>query len=194
MTEWYSKVSMYLLSSIYLFRPWCWERLKAGGEGDNREWDSWRASPTRWTWVWVGSRNWWWTVKPGVLQSIGLQGIRHHWVTEMNWSIYLSMSHLPYPFIHGQTLRLFYISAIMTNATIKMNMQSSLQNNDFISFRYKWVYMQNGIAEVSGNSFFFFFFEQPPQFSWLYQFTLPLIVYRSPFTLHSPQHLLLSFQ
>ena len=42
-------------------RPWCWERLKAGGEGDDRAWDSWMASPTQWTWVWVNSRSWWWT-------------------------------------------------------------------------------------------------------------------------------------
>ena len=42
-------------------RPWCWERLKAGGEGDDRVWDGWMASPTRWTWVWVSSGSWWWT-------------------------------------------------------------------------------------------------------------------------------------
>ena len=54
-------------------RPWCWERLKAGGEGDYRGWDDWMASPTRWIWVWEGSRSWWWTGKPGVLQSVGSQ-------------------------------------------------------------------------------------------------------------------------
>ena len=52
-------------------RPWCWERLKAGGEGDDRGWDGWMASPTQCTWVWVDSRSWWWTGKPGVLQSMG---------------------------------------------------------------------------------------------------------------------------
>ena len=46
-------------------RPWCWERLKAGGEGDDRGRDSWMASPTQWTWVWVNSRSWWWTGRPG---------------------------------------------------------------------------------------------------------------------------------
>ena len=40
-------------------RPWCWERLKVGGEGDDKGWDSWMASPTQWTWVWVSSRSWW---------------------------------------------------------------------------------------------------------------------------------------
>ena len=44
---------------IYLKRPWCWERLKAGGIGDDREWDAWMASPTQWARVWVNSRNWW---------------------------------------------------------------------------------------------------------------------------------------
>ena len=64
--------------------PWCWERLKAGGEGDNRGWDGWKASPTYWTWVWASSRSWWWTEKPGVLQPTGLQRVGHDWVTELN--------------------------------------------------------------------------------------------------------------
>ena len=46
---------------IHLKRPWCWERLKAGGEGDDRGWNGWMASPTQWTWVWVDSGSWWWT-------------------------------------------------------------------------------------------------------------------------------------
>ena len=65
-------------------RPWCWERFKAGGEGDNREWDGWMASPTQWTWVWVNSGSWWWTGRPGMLQSMGLQRVRHDWVAELN--------------------------------------------------------------------------------------------------------------
>ena len=56
----------------HLKTPWCWERLKAGGEGDDRGWDGWRASSTQCTWVWVNSRSRWWTGKPGVLQSMGL--------------------------------------------------------------------------------------------------------------------------
>ena len=66
-------------------RPWCWERLKAGGEGDDRGWDGWISSPTWWTWVCVSSGGWWWTGKPGVLQSMGSQRVRHHWATELNW-------------------------------------------------------------------------------------------------------------
>ena len=52
---------------------------------DNRGWDDWMASPTWWTWVWASSRSWWWTEKPGVLQSMGLQRVGKDWVTEMNW-------------------------------------------------------------------------------------------------------------
>ena len=54
-----------------LKRPWCWERLKAGWEGDDRGWNCWMVSPTQWTWVWVNSRSWWWTGRPGMLQSMG---------------------------------------------------------------------------------------------------------------------------
>ena len=67
-------------------RPWCWERLKAGGEGDNRGWDSWMASLTWWTWVWASSGSWWWTGKLGVLQSMGSQKVGHDWATELNWT------------------------------------------------------------------------------------------------------------
>ena len=67
-------------------RPWCWERLKVGGEDDNRGWDGWMASPTQWAWVWVNSGSWWWTGKPGVLQSMGLQTAGHEWATELNWT------------------------------------------------------------------------------------------------------------
>ena len=68
-------------------RPWCWERWKAGGEGDDRGWDSWMASPTWWAWVWASSRSWWWTGKPGVLQSMGSQRVGQDWATELKWII-----------------------------------------------------------------------------------------------------------
>ena len=66
-------------------RLWCWEGLGAGGEGDDRGWDGWMSSPTRWMWVWVNSGSWWWTGKPGVLQFMGSQRIKHDWATELNW-------------------------------------------------------------------------------------------------------------
>ena len=63
-------------------RSWCWERLKAGGEGDDRGWDDWMASPTQWTWAWENLRRLWWTGKTGVLQSTGSQVVRHNWTAE----------------------------------------------------------------------------------------------------------------
>ena len=70
-----------------LKRAQCWERLKAGGEGNDKGLDGWMASLTQWIWVWVSSRSWWWTGKPGVLQSMGSQRVGHDWVTEMNWTV-----------------------------------------------------------------------------------------------------------
>ena len=69
----------------HLKRPWCWRRLKAGGEGDDKGWDGWMASPTQWTWVWVTSGRWWWTRRPGVLRFMRLQRVGHDWMTELNW-------------------------------------------------------------------------------------------------------------
>ena len=59
-------------------------KIEEGRRGD-RGWDGWKASPTQWTWVWVNSRSWWWTGRPGMLQSMGSQRVRHDWATELNW-------------------------------------------------------------------------------------------------------------
>ena len=75
----------HLMRRTHLKRSWCWERLRVGGEGDDRGWDGWMASPTQWTWVWVSSESWWWTGKPSALQSMGLQRTGHNWVTKLNW-------------------------------------------------------------------------------------------------------------
>ena len=64
-------------------RLWCWEGLGAGGERDNRGWDGWMPSRTRWTWVWVKSRRWWWSGRPGVLQFMGSQRVGHDWAIEL---------------------------------------------------------------------------------------------------------------
>ena len=71
--------------SNYLKISWCWERLKVAGERDDRGWDGWMASPTQWTWVWVNSGSWWWTGRPGMLQSMGSQKVGHDRATELNW-------------------------------------------------------------------------------------------------------------
>ena len=65
-------------------RLWCWEGLGAVGEGDDRGWDVWMASLTRWTWVWVNSGRWWWTGRLGLLRFMGSQRVGHDWATEMN--------------------------------------------------------------------------------------------------------------
>ena len=85
-----------------LEQPWFWERLKAGGEGNDRGWDAWMASLTHRTWVWASSRRWWRTGKPGVLQSLGSQRVRQDWATEEQqqeagrfllwWFLFLTLS------------------------------------------------------------------------------------------------------
>ena len=62
-------------------------KIEAGGEGNDRGWDSWMASPTGWTWVWVDSGSWWWKGRPGVLWFMGSQRVGHNWMTELNWTV-----------------------------------------------------------------------------------------------------------
>ena len=70
----------------HLKRPWFLERLRAGGEGDDRGWDGWMASSTQWTWVWVNSGSRWWTGRPGMFRFLGSQRIRYDWGTDLNWT------------------------------------------------------------------------------------------------------------
>ena len=88
----------HLMRRTNLKRPWCWERLKAG-ERDDRGWDGWMASPTQQTWVWVRYGSCGWTEKPAVLRSMGLQRVRHGWVTKLNWteqaSVWSSLNESP---------------------------------------------------------------------------------------------------
>ena len=90
----------------HLKRFWCWEKWKAGGEGDDKGWDSWVASLTQWTWVWASSGSWWLTGKPGKLQSLGSQRVGHDWVTGLNWLI---------PTIQYLDIRLNYIKLKIWN-------------------------------------------------------------------------------
>ena len=65
--------------------------LMLGGIGGRRKrvdrgWDGWLASLTWRTWIWVNSRSWWWTGRPGVLQFMGSQRVGHDWETELNWT------------------------------------------------------------------------------------------------------------
>ena len=95
-----------LVSFCGLTTTFHWEILKAGGEGDDRRWDGWMVSPTRWTWVWVSSGSWWRTGKPGGLQSMGSPRVRHDWVIELNWgSLWLHF--------HSWLLNWMYKSTVM---------------------------------------------------------------------------------
>ena len=75
------------------------ETLMLGGiggrrRGDDRGWDGWMASLTRWTWVWVNSGSWWWTGRPSVLRFMGSQRVRHDWATELNWTEWNTNTHV----------------------------------------------------------------------------------------------------
>ena len=93
-------------------RPWCWERVKAGGKGDDKGWDGWMASPTRWAWVWASSRSWWWTGKAGVLQFMGSQRVGHNWVIRTSFS--------------SKMTGLFYLLTFKNNILLKSNFERTL--------------------------------------------------------------------
>ena len=84
-------------------RLWCWEELEAGGERDDRGWDGWMASLTRWTWVWLNSGSWWWTGRPGVQQFMGSQRVRKYWATVTQFSCSVMSDPLrPYGLLHAR--------------------------------------------------------------------------------------------
>ena len=88
-------------------RLWCWEGLGAGGEGDDRGWDVWMASLTRWTWLWVNYGKWWWTGRLGVLWFMGSQRVGHDWATELTRDIWrlsfpIQLFFLEKPIIHSE--------------------------------------------------------------------------------------------
>ena len=88
-------------------RPWCWERLKAWGEGDDKGWDGWMASLNRWTWVWASSESWWRTGKFVVLQSMWSERVGHNWATELNrecWNIKQSQKFTQNYLLHLNTV------------------------------------------------------------------------------------------
>ena len=98
----------------HLKRPWCWERLREKGEGDNRGWDGWMASRTQWTWVWVDSGSWWWTGRPGVLRFMGSQRVGHDWATELDLGQRASCLVIVYSLHHGRGSSLRSLQYILT--------------------------------------------------------------------------------
>ena len=108
-------------------RPWCSEGLGAGGEGDDRGWDGWMASLTQWTWVWMNSRSWWWTERPGMLWFRGSQRVGHDW-TELNWT------ELKAP--------VTYIPLIMSIYRYKIKVLVSSWHSLVFDFRYNLSYLE----------------------------------------------------
>ena len=99
----------------HLKSPWCWEGLRAGGKGDDRGWDSWLASPTR---VWVNSRSCWWTGRPGMPQSMGLQRVRHDWTTELNC--------IMWDWVGAQALTLVLVTCLLKNRELHTDTENRL--------------------------------------------------------------------
>ena len=94
-------------------RPWCWEGLGAGGEGDDRRWDGWMASLTRWAWVWVNSGSLWWTGRPGMLRFMGSQRVGHDWVTELNWTVWFWDDFMECSTLHFLQRHLSFLSLVV---------------------------------------------------------------------------------
>ena len=82
LATWCEELTHWKWGMSWLIPTWCWERLRAGGEGDDRGWDGWMASSIQWTWVWVDSGSWWWTGRPGLLQFMGSQRVGLNWTSQ----------------------------------------------------------------------------------------------------------------
>ena len=110
------------------------ERMKVGGEGDDRGWDGWMASPTQWTWFWVNSGSWWWTGRPDVLQSMGLQRVGHNWATELRLNLIFFCKLIGYLYSF-----LLYIFCSYRLAVLLI-WKSSISMIDNDNFHRKWNY------------------------------------------------------
>ena len=121
--------------------------MKVGGEGDDRGWDGWMASPTQWTWVWVNSRSWWWTERPGVLQSMGSQRVRHDWVTELNWTC-----------LHSFLLFTKITSLRVTQGLLFWHSSICLQGFILLSIHLEFCPIPHLLLKNFGSPFSFLFF------------------------------------
>ena len=145
-------------------RPWCWEGLGAGGEGDDRGWDGWMASLTQWAWVWVNSGSGWWRGRPGMLRFRGSQRDGHDWVTELEifnicilFCNHTFHSHLAfilciykcshhYCFFYHCFFFLFYVTFFLTWLNFILGIlpsqpQEGLRCLVFAEFFHSWIYL-----------------------------------------------------
>ena len=143
------------------------ERLRAGGEGDDREWDGWMASPTRWTWVWVDSGSWWWTGRPGVLQFMGSQRVGHDWATELNWielmHYLIELYHISSQKPSGKPCSAFYFSIHSPSTEFYQSSSEIVLESDhyypllpktfpFINYLHLFVHFLVYLAQVSHSN------------------------------------------
>ena len=120
----------------YWKRLWYWERLKAGWEGDDRGWDGSVASPTRCTWIWVSSGSWWRTGKPGMLQSLGSQRVRHNWATELNVTIIYQNTYNK----NTKYIRVIFNSSLFLTSPLKSLSQTTVSSSSFFYIFLKIVH------------------------------------------------------
>ena len=142
-------------------RPWCWEGLGAGGEGDDRGWDGWMASPTRWTWVWVNSRSWWWTGRPGVLWFMGSQRVRHDWATELNWTAWGGRRKLTLSMVTTLQWLYYYTTVIMVMCHEILDL--CVSEKQFASRIPKWNQL---VFHTQGNIAYCLMLREDCSFTW----------------------------
>ena len=112
-----------------------WERLKGGGEGDDRGWDGWMVSPAQWTWVWVNCGSWPWTGRPGMPQSMGSQRVGHNWGTELHWTDWIEIvEHLENPYTMPPTEHTHILMWKMFNYIYRSSPYS--RGKDSVGFMY----------------------------------------------------------
>ena len=126
-------------------RLWCWEGLGAGREGDDRGWDGWMTSLTRWTWVSVNSGSWWWTGRPGVLRFMGSQRVRHDWATDLIWSdLIISVNS-----IYWITIILLFRDCLFKSNFCHLNVIRDLSNQlNIIFWGYKVTFESSFLIKI----------------------------------------------
>ena len=170
-------------------RPWRWERLKAGGEEEDRGWDGWMASPTQWTWVWVDSRSWWWTGRPGMLQFMGSKRVRHNWATELNWTeLSFATTFLFLTFLIGPSLSFsWYVWLMVYQFYLSFQRTMSVSLIFILLFSLHFIYFSYNFSDFFPPTnitfcLFLFFYFLSVNFYWYivpsqnYFFWVPLIL------------------
>ena len=135
----------------HLKRPWRWERLRAGGEGDDSGWDGWIASLTQWTWVWMNSGSWWWTGRPGMLQFMGSQRVGH----DSDWTeltVFIVMVNGILHLFLNKWHNLYWMVDPFSHWFLKVlvNLGRLIANYFFqFVFCHCWFYLSEGLTDLS---------------------------------------------